>query len=120
MTKENKTAARLVYKIGAQYYGDLHEGSDIPIMLLICVELDTIPLLHKLKLLYKRLPVLFFFNGIYYTLYKLYTKMAVYYPTRACAKGLSNWFCPSVSFSVCQSGEKILNLNIDSVNNFQT
>ena len=28
------------------------------------------------------------------------------YPTRACAKGLSNWFCPSVSLLVCQSGEK--------------
>ena len=40
------------------------------------------------------------------------------YPARACAKGLSNWFCPSVSLSVCQSGEKILNLNIDSVKQF--
>ena len=32
------------------------------------------------------------------------------YPTRACAKGLSDWFCLSVSLSVCQSvsqsGEK--------------
>ena len=24
-----------------------------------------------------------------------------YYPARACAKGLSNRFCPSVSLSVC-------------------
>ena len=39
------------------FYGDLHEMSDILIMLLICVELDKIPLLHKLKQLYKRLPV---------------------------------------------------------------
>ena len=40
------------------------------------------------------------------------------YPARACAKGLSNWFCPSVSLSVCQSGEKFLNLNMDSVKQF--
>ena len=25
------------------------------------------------------------------------------YPARACTEGLSNWFCPSVSLSVCQS-----------------
>ena len=42
------------------FYGDLHEMSDILIMLLICVESDKIPLLHKLKQLYKRLPVVFF------------------------------------------------------------
>ena len=29
-------------------------------------------------------------------------------------KGLSNWFCPFVSLSVCQSGEN-LTLNIDRV-----
>ena len=34
------------------FYGDLHEMSDILIMLLICVESDKIPLLHKLKQLY--------------------------------------------------------------------
>ena len=28
------------------------------------------------------------------------------YPARACAKGLRNRFCPSVSLSVCLSGEK--------------
>ena len=39
------------------FYGDLHEMSDILIMLLICVELDKIPLLHKLKQLHKCLPV---------------------------------------------------------------
>ena len=52
------------------------------IMLLICVESDKIPLLHKLKQLYKRLPVGFLID-ITYTgnniLYKLYTKMAVYF-----------------------------------------
>ena len=32
-----------------------------------------------------------------------------FYPARACAKGLSNRFCPSVSLSVCLSSEKILN-----------
>ena len=37
------------------FYGDLHEMSDILIMLLICVGLDKIPLLHKLKQLYKHL-----------------------------------------------------------------
>ena len=56
--------------------------SDILIMLLICVESDKIPLLHKLKQLYKCLPVGFLIdiactaNNI---LYKLYTKMAVYF-----------------------------------------
>ena len=48
-------------------------------LLLICVESDKIPLLCKLKQLYKRLPVGFLIvshillNGI---LYKLFTKMA--------------------------------------------
>ena len=51
--------------------------SDILAMLLICVESDKRPLLHKMKQLYKRLPV----GGlIVYTandvLYKLYTKIA--------------------------------------------
>ena len=42
------------------FYGDLHEMSDILIMLLICVELDKMSLLHKLiKQLHKRLPVFF-------------------------------------------------------------
>ena len=31
------------------FYGNLHEMSDILIILLICVESDKIPLLHKLK-----------------------------------------------------------------------
>ena len=39
------------------FYGDLHKMSGILIMLLICVESDKIPLLHKLKQLYKCLPV---------------------------------------------------------------
>ena len=26
-----------------------------------------------------------------------------FYPACACAKGLGNWFCPSVGLSVCQS-----------------
>ena len=43
------------------FYGDLHEMSDILLMLLImCVESDKIPLLHKLKQLYKHLPVGFY------------------------------------------------------------
>ena len=37
------------------FYGDLHEMSDILIMLLICIESDKIPSLHKQ--LYKHLPV---------------------------------------------------------------
>ena len=51
-------------------------------MLLICVELDKIPLLHKLKELYKRLPVGFLIDIAYTAnniLYKLYTKMAVFF-----------------------------------------
>ena len=62
------------------FYGDLHEMSDILIMLLICVESDKIPLLHKLKQLYKHLPVGFLIDITYTAnnvLYKLYTKMAV-------------------------------------------
>ena len=39
--------------------------SDILIMLLICVESDKIPLLHKLKQLYKRLPVGFLIDIAY-------------------------------------------------------
>ena len=39
------------------FYGNFHEMSDILIMLLICVESDKIPLLHKLKQLHKCLPV---------------------------------------------------------------
>ena len=66
----------------SSFYGNLHEMSDIPIILPICVESDKIPLLHKLKQLFKRLPVGFLI-AIAYTanniLYKLYTKMAVYF-----------------------------------------
>ena len=39
--------------------------SDILIMLLISVESDKIPLLHKLKQLYKRLPVGFLIDIAY-------------------------------------------------------
>ena len=50
------------------------------IILLICIESDKIPLLHKLTKLYKCFPV-GFLTDIAYTanniLYKLYTKMAV-------------------------------------------
>ena len=47
----------LVYEIARSFYGDFYEMSDILIMLLICIESDKIPLLHKLKQLYKCLPV---------------------------------------------------------------
>ena len=56
--------------------------SDILIIFLICVESDKIPLLHKLEELYKRVPVGFLIDIAYTannTLYKLYTKMAVYF-----------------------------------------
>ena len=62
------------------FYGDLHEMSGILIMLLICVESDKIPLLHKLKQLYKRLPVGFSIDIAHTAnniLYKLYTKMVI-------------------------------------------
>ena len=62
------------------FYGNLHEMSDILIMLLVCIESDKIPSLHKLKKLYKHLPVGFLIDIAYNTnniLYKLYTKMAV-------------------------------------------
>ena len=41
----------------------------------------------------------------------------IIYPTRACAKGLSNQFCPSVSLSVCLSSENFWNQHIYWVNN---
>ena len=53
--------------------------SDILIMLLICVESDKIPLLHKLKQLYECLPVGVLIDIAYNILYKLYTKMAVHF-----------------------------------------
>ena len=56
--------------------------SDILIMLLTCVESDQIPLLRKLKQLHKCLPVGFLIDVAYTAnniLYKLYTKMAVYF-----------------------------------------
>ena len=56
--------------------------SDILIILLICVESDKIPLPHKLKQLYKLLPVGFLIDIAYTAnniLYKLYTNMAVYF-----------------------------------------
>ena len=64
------------------FYGDLHEMSDILMMLLICGESDKIPLLHKLKHLYKRLPVGVLIDIAYTAnniLYKLCTKMAVHF-----------------------------------------
>ena len=56
--------------------------SDILIMVLICVESDKMPLLRKLKQLYKCLPVGFLIDIAYTAsniLYKLYSKMAVYF-----------------------------------------
>ena len=47
------------------FYGDLHKMSDLLIMLLICVELDKIPLLRKLKQLYKCLLVSFVIDITY-------------------------------------------------------
>ena len=61
------------------FYGDLHEMSDILIMLLICVQSDKIPLLHKLK---QPLTCGFLIDIVYTAnniLYKLYTKIAVYF-----------------------------------------
>ena len=82
ITKEN-------YHVGVQqnrsFCGNLHEMSDILLMLLIiilCVESDKIPLLQKLKLLYKRLPVGFLIDIAYTAnniLCKLYTKMAAHF-----------------------------------------
>ena len=49
--------------------------------------------------------------------------MLAFYPSRACVKGLSNSFCPSVSLSVglsvCPSDEKFLNLNVEGLNRFE-
>ena len=62
------------------FYGNLHKMSDILIMILVCIESDKIPSLHKFKKLYKRLPVGFLIDIAYTAnniLFKLYTKMAV-------------------------------------------
>ena len=59
----------------------LHMAYYIPYAM-ICVESDKIPLLHKLKQLYKCLPVGFLIDITYTAnnvLYKLDSKMAVYY-----------------------------------------
>ena len=81
VTKENgKQPPCWCTKRYRSFCGDLHEMSDILIMLLICIESDKIPLLHKFKKLYKRLPVGFLTDISYIAnniLYKLYTKMAV-------------------------------------------
>ena len=47
------------------FYSDLHEVSDILIMLLICVESGKIPLLQKFKQLFKCLPVGFSIDVAY-------------------------------------------------------
>ena len=60
------------------FYGDLHKMSDILTMLLICAESDKIPLLHKLKQLYKRLPASFLID-ITYTANNILYKMVVYF-----------------------------------------
>ena len=80
--RETENSRHVGVQWDRSFYGDLHEMSDILIMLLICVESDKIPLLHKLKQLYKRLPVGFLIDIAYTAnniLYKLYTKMAVYF-----------------------------------------
>ena len=60
-------------------YCHLHKISDILMMLLICVESDKIPLLHKLKQLYKRLPVGFFLIDIAYLLITHCTSLFLVY-----------------------------------------
>ena len=81
ITKENeKNSCHVGVQEDRSFYGDLHEMSDILITLLIRVESDKIPLLHKLKKLYIRLPTGFLLDIAYTAnniLYKLYTKMAV-------------------------------------------
>ena len=72
ITKENRKQLPCSCR---SFYGNLHQMSDILIMLLICVESDKIPLLHKLKQLYKRLPVGFLIDIAYTAnniLYKLH------------------------------------------------
>ena len=41
------------------------------------------------------------------------------YPARGCAKGLNNWFCPSVSLSVCQFVSLSVCQFVSPVENFQ-
>ena len=84
ITNENKTenSHHVGVRQDRSFYGNLHEMSDMLAILLICVESDKIPLLHKLKQLYKRLPVGFLIDIAYTAnniLYKLYTKMVVYF-----------------------------------------
>ena len=80
--RETENSRHVCVQWDRSFYGDLHEMSDILMILLICVESDKIPLLRKLKQLYKCLPVSFLIDIAYTAnniLYKLYTKMEVYF-----------------------------------------
>ena len=80
LRRKTKNSHHVGVQRDRSFYGDLHEMSDILIMLLICVESDKIPSLHKFKKLYIRLPVGYLIDIAYTAnniLYKLYTKMAV-------------------------------------------
>ena len=64
IVKENRNSRHVGVQQDRSFYGN-HKMSDILIMLLICVESDKIPSLHKLKKLYERLPVGFLINMAY-------------------------------------------------------
>ena len=80
LRRETENSRHVGVQRDRSFYGNIHEMSDILIMLLVCIELDKMPSLHKFKKLYKCLPVGFLIDIAYNTnniLYKLYTKMAV-------------------------------------------
>ena len=55
LQKKTKGSHHVGVQRDRSFYGDLHKSSDILIILLICVELDKIPLLRKVKQLFKPL-----------------------------------------------------------------
>jgi len=67
-TKEN--SCHVVGQGDGSFYGDLSEQIKMLLMLLVCAELDKIPLLCKLKQLYKHLwdSLIVNQNGIYRTM----------------------------------------------------
>ena len=103
----------LVYSQNRSFYGDLHEMSDILIMLLIhvCVELDKIPLLHKLKQLYERLPLGFFFLSILHILLITHCTSCIprwqfIFRIQNCDHMMKTLYRPSSVLQTTQSGMK--------------
>ena len=79
--KENGNSRHVGAQQDRSFYGSLHEMSDIHgvlIMLLICVESGKIPLLLKVKQLFKCLRVGVLIDIAYIAKYKLYRMASLF------------------------------------------